>query len=227
MPALAAIGAVVGAVGTGLSYVSQMSAANTAQTFSNLNAQAGVQAAQQQSAIASLQANLQEQQATTAKQAAFQNAESMRQQADQDAKIGQENIRRGRDDFMRQLAQANAQAGGSGATVATGSPLDYLLNAADTEKQREAGENYQINAGRVAGYRAAAGEELGGRVQGMDASLYQIQSLAAIDAGRTGVAQAKLQGFAGAAQAQGMRNSALGGLFSGIGQNLNSWKKRY
>lgn len=223
MPALAIVSAVVGLAGTGLSYASQMSAAKTEATFSALNAQAGAQQAQQQSAIAAMQANLQGAQAQAQQQSAFNNAEALRAQADADAKIGQENIRRGRDEFARQLAAANAQAGGSGVNVATGSPLDFLMKAADTEQQQEAGDQYGINANRVAGYRQAAGEELQGNVQGMNQSLYQLQSLQAIKSGRQGVAQAKLEGYAGAARAQGMQNSALGGLVGGIGGSLTSF----
>lgn len=226
MPALAIVGSLIGAVGTGLSYVSQMNAAKTAETFSNLNAQAGVQAAQQQSSIAQLQSQLQAQQAATAKQAAFQNADAMRQQAEMDAKISQENIRRGRDEFMRQLSAANAQQGGSGVVLATGSPLDVLINAADQEQQVEQDQQYQTNAARVAGFRGAAAEELGGRVQGMNASLYQIQSLAAVDEGRMRATQARLGGLAGQSQAAGLRNQAFGGLISGIAGNP-FFKKSY
>jgi hypothetical protein len=92
--ALPVIGLALGAVGTGLSYFSQMNAAKSAETFSMLNAQAGVQAAQQQGAIASLQAQLQATQAETAERAANDTADAARAAAESDAAVAQENIRR-------------------------------------------------------------------------------------------------------------------------------------
>lgn len=223
MPALAIIGGVLGAVGTGLSFSAQMNAAKTQSVFSNLNAQAGIQQAQQQGAIGSLQAQLQAQTAKTQQQSDFNNAEALRAQADNDARIAQESTRRGRDEFARQLAAANAQAGGSGVNVATGSPLDFLMKKASQEQQTEQDQQYQTNAGRVAGYRQAAGQELGGNVQGMNSSLFQLQSLSAVEEGRMGAIQARLGGLAGGAQAQGLRNSAFGGLISGGANTLNQF----
>jgi hypothetical protein len=223
MPFLPALGAIVGIAGTGISYFSQRSAANTQSVFSNLNAQAGVQQATQNAAVQSLQSQLQATQQQTQQQSAFETAEAQRQQAEMDAKMGIENNRRGRDEFLRALASAQAQQGASGAILATGSPIDVLMNAADTEQQQEQDAQWQINAGRTAGFRQAANTELAGRGAGMNSSLYMLQSLSAVQEGRDRAAQARLEGFAGQATAQGMRNSALGGLFSGVASNLTSF----
>lgn len=223
MPALGIIGLIAGVAGTGLSYAAQMNAASTQATFSNLNAQAGVQQAQQQGAMAAIQNTLQSTQARTQQQSAQDNAEAEREQAENDAKVQQENLRRGRDDFMRTLSAANAQAGGSGAVIATGSPLEVLMSEAQKEQQQEQDQIYGINAGRASEYRHAAGTALGGAVQGMNSDLYQIQSLAAVEQGREGATQARLGGLAGAAQAQGLRNSAFGGLLGGVASNVNAF----
>lgn len=213
-----------------------MSAASTQATFSQLNATAGAQQATQQASLGAMQANLQSVQAQNAQSAAQNNAIATRQQADQDAQIAQENVRRNRDEFTRQLAQATAAQGGSGAVLATGSPLDLLMNAADKEQQQEQDAQFGINAGRAAGYRAAAGEALGGRAQGINASLYQLDALSAIETGRMGAAQAQLGGLAGQAQASGMQASAFGnlignsaGVFSSYANSpLSPWRpKRY
>ena len=231
MAFLPAIGAVLGAVGTGISFVSQMSAAKTQAQFSALNAQAGIQSATQQASVASLQSQIQANQAATAQKAAYENADALRAQAEQDAAIGQQNIRRNRDEFQRQLAQATAAQGGSGAVIAAGSPLDLLVNAADTEAQDEAWSGYGVNTARNAAYREAAGVQLGGRVQGMNSSLYQLESLSAIQEGRAAASQARITGLQGQAAAAGMRSQAFGGLLGGIG-NLGgqvaktSWFKK-
>ncbi len=222
MPFLPALGAIVGIAGTGISYFSQRSAANTQAQFSALNAQAGVQQATQNASVQSLQAQLQATQQQTQQQSAFETADAQRQQAEMDAKMGIENNRRGRDEFLRALASAQAQQGASGAILAEGSPIDVLMAAADTEDQQELGNQWQINAGRTAGFRQAANTELAGRGAGMNASLYQLQSLSAVQEGRDRAAQARLEGFAGQATAQGMRNSALGGLFSGVASTISS-----
>ncbi len=212
MPALPYIALALGAVGTGLQYSAQMNAANTQATFSALNATAGAQQSTQQASIAAMQANLQGVQAQNAQNAAQNNALAARQQADQDAAVAQENVRRNRDEFTRQLAQATAAQGGSGAVLATGSPLDFLMKEKDLQDQREQDAQYGINAARAHGYREAAGEELGGRAQGINASLYQLDALSAVETGRFGATQAQLQGLAGQATAAGMRSQAMGGL---------------
>jgi hypothetical protein len=221
--ALPVIGLALGAVGTGLSYFSQMNAAKSAETFSMLNAQAGVQAAQQQGAIASLQAQLQATQAETAERAANDTADAARAAAESDAAVAQENIRRIRDEFTRALAEATAQAGGSGAVITTGSPLDYLVTAADQEAQEERTATWVMGTARQRAYREASAIELGGKVQGMNASLFQLESLSAIQQGRTGAAQARLGGLAGRAQAGGMRSAAFGGLIGGAASTVNAF----
>lgn len=222
-PAISIIGLALGAAGTGLSYVSQMNAANTQATFSQLNAQAGAQQATQQASIAAMQANLHGVQSTNAQNAAQNNALATRQQADQDAAIGQANARRNRDEFTRQLAQVTAAQGGSGAILSTGSPLDLLMNAADKENQQQQDSQYGINAARTAGYRQAAGESLGAQAQGINASLFQLDALSDVEAGRMGAVQAQLGGLAGQATAAGMRSQAFGGLIGGLGGNLSAY----
>lgn len=222
---MTAIPAIIALVGTGVSYAASRSAANTQETFSKLNAMAGMQEAQQQSQMAAMQSTLQETQAQVAQQSAQENAEALRQQAEVDAQIQNENIRRKRDDFAMQLAQATAQAGSSGAVIAAGSPLDMLVNAAAMENQEEQTARYGINAGRQAAMREAAGVAIGGRIQGLNASIFNLEGLASLAAGRTAAAQARLGGYAGAAQAGGMRSQAFGGLISGVGGAASSYMK--
>jgi hypothetical protein len=227
---LAIGGLLLGGIGTGVQYSAQMDAARTQEQFSLLNAQAGVQQATQQANMAAMQAQLQQVQSQTAQAAAQDNANTARQQTESEAAQAQENARRQREEFARALAAQNAQVAGSGVNVATGSPLDFLLNASEQQRQVEADTQWGIENERRAGYRKAAGIALGGRVEGLNADLYALDSMAALQQGQMGAAQARLNGLAGQAQAQGMRSGALGSLFGGIGgltyQGATLWKNR-
>lgn len=211
----------LGGIGAGLQYAAQMDAANTQSTISMLNAQAGVAQATQQANVTSLQAQLQQEQAKTAQRAAYENAEAMRAETDMATQVGLENTRRQRDEFRRGLAQAIAQQGGSGATLMTGSPLDLLIAAADEEQQIELDNLYGINAARTQGYRQAAGVQLGGRVEGVNATLYGLDSMAALAQGRAQASQARIDGLLGQSKASGMRLGAFGNLAG----NAASWSK--
>jgi len=211
------IGIILSAVGSGLSYSAQMSAARTHEQFSLLNAEAGVQQATQQANLAALQSQLQGAKSDAAARAAADNANAVREQTEVESRVAQENIRRGRDEFARKLAVANAQAAGSGVDVSTGSPLDLLIKASDDQDMLEAEQQWYVGIGRDRGMRQAAAVELGGRVEGLNAALYDIEGQAALAEGRMRASQARLGGLAGQATADGMRGQAIGGLFGSLG----------
>ncbi len=229
-PLASTIGLIVGVVGGGLSYSASVDAAKSQRTFELLNAQAASQQAQQQSAVQALQAQLQQTQAQTAQQAAYDNAAAMRDQADIEAKASLENVRRQRNEFRRGLSAAIAQQGASGATLMTGSPLDLLVAASEDELQSEYDQIYGISTALNRGYRSAAATALGGDVEGVNASLYQLDAMAALAEGRMGVAQAGLAGLAAQSRYQGAKNAALGGLIGNIGSAVGnyglSWQQR-
>jgi hypothetical protein len=229
-PVVGTIGLILGAVGTGLSYSAQMSAASTQETFSLLNAQAGVQQATQQANMAALQSQLQSAQADTARRAAEDNAAAMRSRVESDSAQAQENLRRDREEFARKLAAARAQSAGSGVDVTSGSPLDMLLAASEEQAQLEAEQQWQIGNLRSRGFRQAAAVALGGRVEGLNSSLYLLEGEAAQAEGRMRATQARLGGMAGQAQASGQRAAAFGSLFDSLGasagQAYDLWQYR-
>jgi hypothetical protein len=230
MGPLAFIGLALSAIGSGLQYSASMSAARTQETFSLLNAQAGMQQATQQANMASLQAQLQSAQAQTQQAAAQDNAEAMRQQTDAETAAAEENIRRQRDEFSRGLAAEIAQSSGSSVTFGKGSLFDLLNNASDAAEQGVQDQQGIIQNQAYRGYRQAAATALGGRVEGLNASLYQLDAMAALQEGRMRSVQAQLGGMAGQAQAQGMRSQAFGSLISQGGslalQGATLWKNR-
>ncbi len=209
---------VLGAVGTGVSYAAQQSAAATQERFSMLNAQAGVQQAQQSGQLGVLQSQLQQTQAQVARDAAFQNSTATQQETEANAAAAAEDIRRQRVGNARQIAMQIAQGGASGALITTGSPLDFLINQSEQQQQTELDMQWQADADRRLGYRRAAILQSGGVTQDINSQLYQIEGMATQQAARTAATQARLGGLAGRANAQGVRYGALGSL---IGQAAN------
>jgi hypothetical protein len=229
-PALGFISLALSAVGAGLQYSASMSAAKTQETFSLLNAQAGMQQATQQANMASLQSQLQSAQARAKQAAAQDNADAMRRQTDAETAAAQENLRREHDDFLRALSSHIAQGAGSGTDVMTASPLRFLIDKSQAEHDGNQGKQWGIQNNRDQGYRQAAAIALGGRVEGLNSDLYQLDSMAAIQEGRMRSVQAQLGGLAGQAQADGMRASAFGGLVGQLGsigyQGATLWQNR-
>jgi hypothetical protein len=217
------VGLALGVAGSAMSYSAQSNAAETQAQFSALNSTAAAQQSQQQGAIQAAQAGIQSQQQLNQQQAQNQNAEATIQQTEAAAAAQQETAHRNRDEFTRQLSQAISQQGNSGAVIATGSPLDLLMNAADTEQQQQQDSIWKTNEDRKMGYRQAAGERLGASTAGLNASLFQLDALSSIEAGRMGAAEAKLKGYAGAATAAGMQQQAYGNLIGNAATNFSTF----
>lgn len=228
--ALGIIGVAMGAIGTGLQYSASMSAARTQEQFSNLNAMAGMQQATQQANQQMLQSELQSAQSQTAQRSATENAEAARNQSELERRMAQEDIRRSHEDFRRKFAAMSAQAGGSGVDVGTMSPLENLFRASEEQMAIESDMNFVANNSRTESMRRAAAINLGGRVEGLNASLFTLQGESQLAEGRMRAAQARLDGLAGRAQAQGMRNQAFGAAVSGIASTAFSgaqlWQNR-
>ena len=190
-----------------------------------LNAQAGAQQATLQANQAALQAGLQSAQYSAEQRTAAENAAAMRDQVEVESRVAQENLRRSRDEFTRKLAAARADMAGSGVNVATGSPLEMMIEASKQQSQLEAEQRWQDETARRAGFRKAAGVALGGRVAGLNSTLATLQGDAALAEGRTRATQARLEGLAGRAQAAGMRGTALGGLFGSITNSASQYQQ--
>ena len=226
-PVLAGISILTTAVGGGLSYAAQMSGSRTASTFATLNAAAGLQQAQSQGRMAQLQAQMQAAKAMAEQKSAMNNAQAIREQTDMETKVAQENIRKSRDVFNETLANKRAQGAGSGVSDATGSPLQLLVTASEDQAMYEAEQRWADENNRRLGYRRAQVEEHQGALQGLNASLYQLDGMAALAESKMKASQVRLNEFGALGQASGMRNQALGGLIGSIGSIANMGVQMY
>ena len=195
-----------------MSYSAQKSAANTQSTFGLLNAQAGAQQARLQGRQQMLSAEVQAASARAQAASAANNALGMKEQVEAESRIATENIRRSRDEFARTLGALRAQGSESGLLETTGSPLDFLTKAAEDQQLFESEQRWADESSRRSGFRGAAVEKARGSQLGLNAALYQLDGSASIAAGRLGVSQARMNGYAAQAGANGMRRDATAGL---------------
>lgn len=210
------------AVGAGMSYSAQVKAADSQSQFSYLNAQAGAQSARLQGRQQMLQASIQAAAAQAQARSASNNATAIQEQTEAESRIAQENIRRSRYEFSRTLGALRASAGDSGVLETTGSPLDFLVKASEDQQLLESEMRWQDEGNRRAGFRKAAIEKSGASQLGLNASLFTIQGQADMAASKVAASQARMNGLAGMAEAQGMRAGATAGLISGIGSTTSS-----
>ena len=199
-------------VGAGMAYSAQKSAANTQSTFGLLNAQAGAQQARLQGRQQMLSAEIQAASARAQAASAANNAAGMKDQVEAESRIATENIRRSREEFARTLGAMRAQGSDSGLLETTGSPLDFLTKAAEDQQLYESEQRWSDENTRRSGFRAAAVEKARGSQLGLNAALYQLDGQASLAAGRLGVSQARMSGYAARAGATGMRREATAGL---------------
>ncbi|MEN3940670.1 hypothetical protein WJU23_05195 [Prosthecobacter sp. SYSU 5D2] len=207
----------IGAVGTGLSYASSVSAAKTQDKIAGVNAANQVLAINQQRETAGMQSRINQQMAANERAALERNAVALEDQAEAVSAANRENTRRTRQDYQRFLATQRAQIGASGVSDATGSPLS-LLSATAEEEQRAADEiRFQDEGQRRSLFREADNQRIAGDMAKMQITGYQIQAGAARQAASTALAQSRLDLMSANAASNGMRNQAIGGLFSSVG----------
>lgn len=214
---IAVIGLILGAVGTGVSYAAQTSAAKNSALFASLNAEAGLQQTKAQGRAQALQAELKAASEGAAQRSASNNAESMRKQADAQIRVDQENIRKQRLGFQRQMASVRAARANSGVIDTSASPLDLLVNASEDETHLEQEMGWSADNNRRKGYRQAQIEENQGRAHGINAGLAQIDGMAAVEAARMQGTQIRLNKFGAIASSQGDQMAAFGSLLGSVG----------
>lgn len=220
---VAVLGLVLGAVGAGVSYSASMSAAKDQSTFASLNAMSGLQQTRLQGESAALQAQMRQANAEAQQRSANNNATSMREQADAENRIAQENIRKGRIQFQHLLGQQRANRASSGVVDTTGSPLDILVSASEDQAQLETEQRWGAENQRRKGWRQAQIEQNQGNAFGVNAGLYALEGMAArADAAARGT-QVRLNEFSQLASARGAAMSATGGAISAAGGLANGY----
>lgn len=217
MSTLAAIATIISAVGTGISYVAQSSAAKSAAQFASMNASIQADTARQTAA--------REQQAIQFRQLIEQSGQQARDtaaagimaQSEAATRANQDAIRRQRQQFEAAVAASLARAGRSGVSPVTGSPLDALMDSASRQQEAEMAARDQDQYRRMAAGREALSVKADGFAHGVQSRILGLESDAARMRGETGQLQARLGGMSAQDQARGQQLGALGGLIGGIG----------
>lgn len=214
---LAIASLVAGTTGAVMSYQSSQNAAATQETFALMNSQAETQAARQKGALSQQQSLIQSIQSENAKKQGMANAVSLREDAEAQSRISQENTRRTRDDFARLMATQRARLSKSGIVDTTGTPLDLLAETAAQEQMTASEMGFQNEIQRRALFREADMQELQGNVAGFDAATYRNEGLSAVAGGRVAASQSRMNMYGQFAAASGTRMAATGQAISDAG----------
>lgn len=204
-----AIPAIIALVGAGVSYYSQYQATKSADQFAVLNAQGQLEAARAQGRSQQMQAQIQAAQAAYEQRAAQNQAKAIESQAEAQSQVAQQNIRKTREDFRHKLGALRAADGG-GVLDTTGSPLDYLVAAAEDEQQLEAEMRWEDEVSRVGAYNQAASVRAQGSMAGINAGLYTLQGYAAVANAKREASQANLNLLGEKGRNKAARTAALG-----------------
>lgn len=247
----AIIGTGASAVGTGVSVASGLSQARRANSLAQYNAIAQTQNARSQQQAALLQAAMMRQQssytaaqarmnyalAESEAQARFNNAQTLRNQAEAQTSADRENIKRTQIEQARFTAHQRANIAGAG-VVEAGSPLEVLAESAGDMQAALNEQQYQSELQRRQTYGRAALETFGGQLAKSHAGIdlwsglaesnlqkqsAQLQEQTGASLYRQGLRQAEITRMGGAADAAGARYGAYGALFSGIGNLGSQW----
>lgn len=216
-----AVGAVAGAVGTGYSIYQSNQASKTAQHQGELQALIGAQSARQQGEAGRIQAQIGFAQAETQRRAAEAEAASMRQQAGVLGWSDLEGQARQRLADRRLIAAQEAGVAKSG-LMATGTPLELMvetaglqqLSIAETHRQTELERLQLLHSADLAEYQGSQYA-----MQGLDAKLQGVASLAAANRGRYDSEIARLAGYQ---QANAYKSQAIATGIQGVGNFAGS-----
>lgn len=216
--ALFAIGAAVSAIGTGVSLYSANQAANAQSAIAIENARAQADAARSSSANQALALKFQQLQEQGAAATASIQANAILQQSEAATNAAQANIRRQRQQFEALVAQQYAALGQAGVSPVTGSPIDLLMENAAAEQETEMVMRDEDEDRRRQAVREAVALQGASFSAGVNSSLLGLESSAARQRGRMGVAQARLDAASQVAGARGIRTAAWGQAASSFGQ---------
>jgi hypothetical protein len=223
------------AVGAGVSYSAQQSAAADNAQLALLNAQGQTQAAKQQGELGAMQAQLNQQlnkQLSDRDQAAAeQNARTLEAQAKLGTEVTQGNIQKTREEFARMLAAQRVQAAKAGVADTTGSPLELLAKTA-ADEQRTANQMRYEDENNRRGLFGGAFEQrdqakINAQLSKIDGLSMASQGAAARGTALNQIAQAKLDLYAARAQSDGMRQQATAGLISSAGSMASGLYSTY
>lgn len=220
------------AIGAGVSAYSSAQAGKTQNVIAQFNARQQEQQAKM--SLLGMQAQAAQQRAdaeanfklrAAEAQARFNNADSIKNQAIGQEAIDRANLMRRRQQFERSAAEQRAAIAASGASEASGTPLDLLAETAAQIEIDQQDQHYANNNARSTLFREADMERLGGSLALAGATLNRNSALAEASLREGGAraqylagrAEAEITRLTGRAAQRAGNISAVGTVFSGIG----------
>lgn len=216
-PALGIIGLVVGAVGSGVSYMAQTAAADTQSQLAAANEQTTLQSIDQTRQTNQLQSSINAALATKDRDAATANASMLASQAETASSAAREGTRLSREEAARFAATQRAALAKGGFVDTTGSPLALLADTAEKEQNTANNIRFQDEDQRRALFRESALTKNQGILAGISATGQQASGIAAVQTATMQAAQSKLDLYSQQASASAARTQAVGGLFTSFG----------
>lgn len=229
---LAAVAIVTSLVGAGVSAYGQYQSGKAQSAIAQFNARQQEQQAKM--SLLGMQAQAAQQRAdaeanfklrAAEAQARFNNADSIKNQAIGQEAIDRANLMRRRQQFERSAAEQRAAIAASGASEASGTPLDLLAETAAQIEIDQQDQHYANNNARSTLFREADMERLGGSLALAGATLNRNSALAEASLREGGAraqylagrAEAEITRLTGRAAQRAGNISAVGTVFSGIG----------
>lgn len=226
---LAIGGLATSAVGVGMQYSAQKTAARQQEALSKYNYAVAQQNIRQQQAMAEWSARAQagqaEANAAMARQTAEANARNLESHAEATASRSREEQRRMREDHLRALAVSNARTARSGVELTTGTPVERLADDVRNQRLGASDAWFIMNTERDAQLWDAKLERYGGEIGAANysgqASLLRAEGELAPIKARMQMREAEIGRIQGMNDASGLRSAAAAGLVAGTGTLLS------
>ncbi len=207
----------VSAIGSGLSFVSAMSAADTQSSLASLNATASLQQIDQQRQTNQLAATINATIAGKEQEAAEANARALKETAAAGDAAARSRTRMSRLEGAKFIAAQRAAAGKAGFSTSTGSPLSLLADTGAKIQDRANEITADNEQTRRQIFREAGQAEIEGQLAGIKQSGANAAGAAAGMNATNAAAQARLDMLGQQAGASAMRTNATSGLFTAFG----------
>jgi hypothetical protein len=216
--AVAATGAALSAIGTGISLYSANQAASSQSAIAMENARAQADAARASSANQQMALRFQQLQEQGNAATASIQANAILQQSEAATNAAQANIRKQRMQFEALVARQYAALGQAGVSPVTGSPIDLLMENAAAEQEQEMIMRDEDEDRRRQAVREAVALQGAAFAGGVNSNLLSLEAAAVRQRGRMAVSQSRLDAAGQVASARGTRVGAWGQAASSVGQ---------
>lgn len=227
IPIAALLSTAVSAVGAGISYSAQTSAAKQADALALANMQFARQSATQNAALQSQAQMMQAAQAATQSQLETVQAGAVTARTEAESIQAQDNIRRQKAASEAMQSRIRANAGASGVNPDTASALDLIVGEAERAQQDAMFQRDADEMRRRAGALDAIGIKAGAVQSSLQSGFLTAAAANTIVEGRLAGRQATLDYFGQKLKNDASANGALGGLLTSVGNSaLNAFQFR-